>query len=266
LSTALRSGRVRRCRTLEDAEGLDREFLTAFETSLVRLGDPLTLLYSGGLDSSLVAFCLGHLGRSFSGLTLGVGEAPDVAAAEGGAAELRFPLRLISLSTASVRERLREGAPGLSLSTREPNRSVRLALLLGLEAAGPTTVVCGQGADELFGGYAHFRGLSAQEAAARRELDLRNVLDVEWPWFEDVARGIGSQVASPYLDASVLEIVTRIPVERSVAALPPKAWLREVARAHGLSPALADRPKRAFQYGSGVARSLRGTAPLKSEH
>ncbi|MCI4366499.1 MAG: asparagine synthase-related protein [Thermoplasmata archaeon] len=235
-------------------------FLRAFHSAIATLPEPLTVLYSGGLDSSLVGFCTKELGHAVRLSVIGSAHAPDLVEAESGARLLGLPLSSTILEPLRVHQLLGDDSLGL-LDTPEPSRSVRLAFALALATAPGTNLVCGQGADELFGGYAHFRGLDLARAERVRTADLARALDVEWPWALDHALAIGRSVWAPFLDPGVCGQALSIPVSETLGSPPPKRWLRELALAHGLPPPLVERPKRAMQYGSGVRKLLPRSVP-----
>ncbi|HTT26418.1 MAG TPA: asparagine synthase-related protein [Thermoplasmata archaeon] len=235
-------------------------FLDAFHAAVRRLPDQVTVLYSGGLDSSLVAHCAQELGRTVRLSVLGIADAPDVRAAREGASVLGLPLEESILAAEEVPRALADPAFGPFPRT-EPSRSVRLAFALAMRSATGPDLVCGQGADELFGGYAHFHGLTLADSEARRREDLARLVDEEWPWALGAAERLGRRAFAPFLDPSVRRRVLAIPPARTLAREPPKSWLRTVARNHGVPQLLTDRSKRALQYGSRVRQSVGPSIP-----
>ncbi len=225
-----------------------------------RGGASCTVLFSGGLDSSLLAHLLPKPPDPRL-VTVGVAGAPDLAAARAGALELGLLHEVREVSRESVLRRARDPSV-VPEGLREPLRSVRVSLALALEATTPGgTVLLGQGADELFFGYRHYRGLSPSAARARAEADLARLREVEWPWTVAWASRAGVRVEAPYLDDAVVELARRLRVPDLAGGERPKEALRRVARSLGLPQALVDRPKRAFQYGSRVASVLEGPGP-----
>lgn len=142
-----------------------------------------------------------------------------------------------------------------------PLRSVFVALDLAVaRAPGPGDLVCGQGADELFLGYAHFRGLAAAPARQRAHDDLDRLLREDWPRTERLAVRRGRTVRAPYLSEAFVTAALRVPVERRLPSPIPKAFFRDFAVARGLPLEIAARPKRAMQFGSGIDRVRRQSA------
>jgi asparagine synthase (glutamine-hydrolysing) len=220
---------------------------------------PVSLLYSGGLDSSLVA--LGLRGRvDETLLTVGVGGSPDLRAAQHGARLLSLPWRGRTVGAEDLRAVL--ATDGSIIARASPaSRSVLVGIALALDSAERACVVCGQGADELFLGYAHFEGLSPSDSDRQRREDLEKLLTVDWPLSQEIARRRGKTLISPYLDSSFLESLQALSIDQLQSHPGRKPLLRELAHHLGLPDELTERPKKAFQYGSGLDRLLR-TVPI----
>ncbi|MFZ0830499.1 MAG: asparagine synthase C-terminal domain-containing protein [Thermoplasmata archaeon] len=247
---------------MEGAPSLLIEDLVAqWRQAILRIaGDrqPLSVLFSGGLDSSLVAAGLRDL-VEVNLVTVGVQGSTDMAAAERGARILELPWSGHLISPDDVHRAL--DIDGVGLSQVSPtSRAVLLGMSLALEATTTERVVCGQGADELFLGYAHFEGLSSADAWACREEDLTRLLRDDWPRSISIASRYGKSLISPFLDPEVLAYVRALSIDELRSGPGRKPLLRRMARLLGLPAELVERPKKAFQYGSGVARLLRDSS------
>ena len=218
----------------------------------------LALLFSGGVDSSLLAWEL----RALPGLrlvTVGMRASPDLAAAETAARVLEVGWSGTVVSEEDVRatgQRIAAETGGIG----RVRRGVLTSLALALERAGRAEVLCGQGADELFLGYAHFRGLGPAEAEARADEDWQRLTEEDWPRSRRIAALSGQTIAAPYLHPVFVAAARSVPIERRMPGPDAKAYFRAWARHRGLPEELARRPKRAMQYGTGVDRALRSDA------
>ncbi|MFZ0699516.1 MAG: asparagine synthase-related protein [Thermoplasmata archaeon] len=238
------------------------EFDSAFPRAVARLAHedgPITVLFSGGLDSSLIAWEL----RERAGTVLwsiGREGSPDLGAARSAAEAMGMAWQHATLTSVEVESVLDRFAADLE-GAEGPPLDVAVAFALALDRAPTTRVLAGQGADELFLGYAHFRGLSAEQAADRAEADLRRLIESEWPRAQRIAERSGHVLAAPFLEPDVVRAAQEIPLAERMPGEVPKRWLRAWAIARGVPAEIASRPKRAIQYGSQVQRILREVRP-----
>ena len=133
---------------------------------------PVSVAFSGGIDSSLVAMLASRY-VEVELLAAGTPGAHDLTAAEESAALLNLNIVLLEISPTQMAMAGHELAATAALSWQE----VEFLLpfwLVAREATHPL-LLCGQGADELFGGYARFRrdGTIPNLAAAVVELQAR---------------------------------------------------------------------------------------------
>ncbi len=230
----------------------------AWETALRReraVAEPAVVLFSGGVDSGLIGWELRVVpgARLF---TVGVPGADDLRRAGEAARAVGLPWSRSELSpedVADVAGRLREDlvdVPG-------PRRGIFLALGLAFRNAPPGRLWVGQGADELFLGYAHFRRLGPEAAERRSAQDLAQLVDDDWPRTVAIAGRFGRTVVAPYLDAGVVAAARAIPISERLPAELTKPWFRRWAEHRELPELLVGAPKRAIQYGSGVDRLSR---------
>ena len=217
--------------------------------------EPPTLLFSGGVDSSLLAWELRRC-RGLRLFTVGTASSSDLEAARSGASTLGLPWSSTVVGRSDVDDVVSRVED--LLGDLDPvARVVQTALGIALARSPEGPVVAGQGVDELFLGYAHFRGLEPRAAHDRAEADLRRLLERDWPTTERMAERLGRRVSAPYLDPEFLAAARAIPIELRLPAPVPKAFFRRWASHRGLPPTLVDRPKKALQYGSGIARVVR---------
>ncbi|MFA1610364.1 asparagine synthase C-terminal domain-containing protein [Halobellus rubicundus] len=221
-------------------------------------GGDLAVAFSGGVDSAVVA--------------AGVPDAPcyvagfegchDVAAAREAADAMDRDLRVVELT----HDDLREAVPRLaSVLGRTNPMDLSIALPLHLVARraaadGFDRLALGQGADELFGGYAKVakapedpRVDADTVRGARREVLATIPAQAE----RDVLaiRAAGVEPVTPLLHDDVVAAALRLPGESLVDDGVRKVALREAAR--GLVPdSVRTADKKAVQYGTYVSREL----------
>ncbi|MFB6070889.1 MAG: asparagine synthase C-terminal domain-containing protein [Halanaeroarchaeum sp.] len=217
--------------------------------------DDLAVAFSGGVDSALLAATL-----DAPLYTVGFPDSHDVTAAATVAEALGRSTNVRELTLEDVEN----AVPVVSRAIDRTNAmDVQIAMPLYFVAAtvagdGYDRLALGQGADELFGGYAKVAAADHRvEAdtvrAARREVLLtmpdqatRDALAV---------RAGGAEPVTPLLHDDVVSAALRLPESAIVADDVRKRAFRRVA-ADYLPERVARRPKKAVQYGSLVAREL----------
>ncbi len=217
---------------------------------------PIVLLFSGGIDSALLAHALSDTGR-LRLWTIGLVGSPEEGVARSAARALGLSWAFGAIDRGSVARAVERWAPAGS-GLRGPSRSVAVALALAIQSAPAGPIVTGQGADELFLGYAHFRGIDAEAAADRSRSDLDRLDREDGPWLERIAGELGRSVGAPFTHPAVRAAVERWSIAERMPGLLTKPLLREWARRRGVPEPILGQPKRAIQFGTGVDRLLRG--------
>jgi asparagine synthase (glutamine-hydrolysing) len=218
----------------------------------LRSDEGITAL-SGGVDSSLVAKLAGR-----ECIAVGLENSHDLKQARHAAAELGLDCTLVPLTEAEIAEALPRVIA--AIPKKDPvNTGIALTQFFIARYAGEhgyRRILTGQGADELFGGYARY------EESANLEEDLaRDFLGLEAQARRDqaVAALHGTCLSMPYLDLRVVRAARIIPAQKKVQAGRRKIPLRKVAERH-IPQDLAWEEKKAMQYGSGVWTVLRKIA------
>jgi asparagine synthase (glutamine-hydrolysing) len=230
----------------------------AFDAALAPWQDgtePTVVLFSGGVDSGLIAWGL-RRSRRVTLFTVGLDGSDDLRQAEASAPELGLPWVGRSLSEEDLERalaELRSRAP----AAEGPFLGIFVALTAAVDRAPTGRLVCGQGADELFLGYAHFRGLDAARAEDRACGDLRRLQDEDWPRTRALGERAGRKIGAPFLHPGFVAAARAIPVEERLPGELTKPLMRRWAEHRGVPARLAAKPKRAIQYGTGVERWLR---------
>ncbi len=222
------------------------------------------ILFSGGLDSTVLAFLAKKAGAAPLLIAAGAESSEDIRFAKNIAAELEMRLETRILSPPEI-QRLYAKAAEISGETELMKLELGLLLLACCEAAekeGIRLLVSGAGAEELFLGYKmhseknaaneDLEELRRKELAGLQEKDLRRS--------EKIASSFGIRLALPYLDEAVVGAALKIPAAKNFRNNENKAVLRSLARSMGVPAAACSRAKRAMQYGSGVHAALQRLA------
>jgi len=220
--------------------------------------DGLAIAFSGGVDSAALAARL-----DAPLYVAGFPDSHDIAAARSAARLLDRDLQVVELD----HDRIESAVPEIARATGRTNAmDVQIALSLYLVARRATAdgfdrLAVGQGADELFGGYAKVarapedpRVDAPTVRGARREVvgSLPGQLE------RDVRtlRAAGVEPVAPLLDDRVVETALGLPGSLLVSDRGERKWaLRRAVRAW-TPDRIAFREKKAVQYGSLAAREL----------
>jgi asparagine synthase (glutamine-hydrolysing) len=215
------------------------------------------ILFSGGLDSAVIAKLASERVRARL-YTIGMAGSHDLAVGERTAEGMGLEWQGIVLT----RERVLRSLTRLAdiIRTESPLvLSFEMPLLIVAEEAEEDLLLSGQGADELFGGYARYASMGQDELSASLASDLDALLTVGARRERDLAAHFGKTIRHPFLHEGVVRAAESIPLPERVGGSERKRVLRDAARLLGLDKA-ASRPKKAAQYGSGVMKAMRAEA------
>jgi asparagine synthase (glutamine-hydrolysing) len=229
----------------------------AIETAVLLRKDGAVVALSGGIDSALVAALAKR-----DCVVAGVEGSGDLKRAREVADTLGLALEAAVIDPGRIEEAL--GQVLAVIPQRTPvDASIAATLYFVSELAkdhGYERILTGQGADELFGGYARY--LDSEDLASDLERDILG-LPAQAARDQAVASLFGVRFSLPYLDFRVVRNAQGIPAEEKVKGGVRKRPLREVAALH-LPAEIAHREKKAMQYGSGVMREMKRLARRRS--
>lgn len=218
------------------------------------------LLFSGGLDSAILAFLAKKSGANPLLITTGTKNSEDILFSRKIAAELGMELEEKVLSPSEIHELYKKTA---ELTGEASFMKIELGLLLlaCCEAAkerGIQLLVSGAGAEELFLGYhSHSQKCTAgEDLESLRRRELAGLYEKDMRRSEGIAKAFGIRLALPFLGEKVVKAAFSIPAKENFKGGENKAVLRRLARELGVPESACSRRKRAMQYGSGIHAEL----------
>jgi asparagine synthase (glutamine-hydrolysing) len=213
----------------------------------------VAVAYSGGVDSSIVA-AIARESAHVNCYTCAVDGSFDAQNAERRAREEGFDLKLVGLTAEDLVKELVVAAQVLGRSDPVP-LAYSIPLIMVLRTSTERTTLAGNGADELFAGYAKYSSHPDPEGAMSEDL---HKMTVEAARLQNWSSGLGKRLGLPFADDSVISFSKTIPLADKISPSGRKLILREGAKRLGLPS--HDRPKKAAQYSSGVLRLMEKAA------
>jgi asparagine synthase (glutamine-hydrolysing) len=224
---------------------------------------PFALMFSGGIDSTLVAHYARRLGHAAPGYFLGGEDAPDYGYAAGYAEQSGMELRQVSFEPGGdVGARIAETV--LMCESFEP-AVVRDSYCTGLISRrmhqdGYRVALCGEGADELFAGYRPLEiAFAAGEAygASLRDQCLGSMHRSNLQRLDRASMRYELEAREPFLDPEVVSHALGLEAGALVQDGAGKAPLRALFDLYpdDLPRTIRDRAKRPLNEGAGFDAS-----------
>lgn len=237
----------------EAAEEIKEFFLNAVEKRVPE-GD-LGLLFSGGVDSTLIAAALKELGEDFTAYTSGIQHgnvnAPrDVEWAREIAEEMDIRLEVYESNLEEVEETLSDTTDWISSSSVVEN-GVALPFHFALSGS-EQVVMSGLGSEQLYAGYHRQQGYLNKECLS----GLRRIFEGDLYRDNVISFRNGYELRLPFLDHNLIEHALTIPEDYKVKEEYRKYVLRKAAEKLGVPEKVAWRKKTAAQYGSNFDKAI----------
>jgi len=250
---------------LQDKEkaktALTNEFLRAIKERLP--DEPFAVLFSGGVDSSLIALLAKRAGKDFTCYTIGFQddnskEPEDIMSATVAARELGLKIKTRIVDLEQAEELIKKTAKILG---SELNNVVNIGVggvVLGcIEMAkkdGVKYLFSGLGSEEIFAGYQRHK--LAEDKQAECWQGLLNMYERDLLRDAAVSSSTKVSLLTPFLDEQLIATAMRVPAEHKINNTASKLILREVAEELRLPKDIAWRGKRAAQYGSRLDKAI----------
>lgn len=227
----------------------------AIRTAVSLRSDTGVTALSGGVDSALVAVLAG-----LPCIVVGMKGCHDIKKAQEVAQETGLSLHVRTVTG----EEIEEALPRVIRIVGDPNPvdiAIATTLYFVAETAkdlGHTRILTGQGADEVFGGYARYLETPPDRLADLFAADFAT-LSRQGNRDQRIAASFGRYLSMPYLDVRVVTAAGNIPPGERVKDGIRKKPLREVAEIY-LPKDIAYMDKKAMQYGTGIWKEIKRIA------
>lgn len=232
----------------------------------------VTVAFSGGLDSSLVASLAQLAGVHVHTICVGLTGQREIDYARDAARRLGLPLTVQEHTVADVEDLL----PKVLWLIEEPDvmkASVAIPFYWTAEVASKLrcqVLLAGQGADELFGGYHKYLTEYAKGGAEKiREALFRDTAlshKTNFQRDEPVCAYHKVELRLPFIDAEIVHFALSLPISLKIKSATDslrKRVLRQVAKNIGMPASIVNRPKKAVQFATGVDKALEKLAGME---
>ena len=202
------------------------------------------IAFSGGVDSTLIAYLCQKLGKKFTLYSVGFEDSKDMQAAKNTAMKMNWPLKTKIIKLEDCEEIFKE-VMRITGKTDPISIGVGAVTYSVLQMMEEDRLLTGLGSEELFAGYERHKGNINEECWKGLldiyERDLKRDLSL--------AKDVGKEIKFPFLDKKLIDYAMKIDGNLKVGEF-RKQILRETAIQLGLAKEFAFRKKCAAQYGS----------------
>jgi len=240
-------------------KNLKKEFDTTIHLQTKNL-EKTAVLFSGGIDSSLIAKAVSQKVPNTKLFVAGTKESHDLLEAKKVAEQLQIPLEAIELNENDIQSLSLKAMKILSIyDEMQIGISVpELACAEKIKEQGYKVVFSGQGSDEVFCGYNNFSKILESSGYKGVEEEIWFSLSRMWSrnfYRDDIIIASQSlELRVPLVSLNFLKEAMAFPAEQKIKNkndVLRKHPIRELARLYDLPNSTVLKPKKAMQYGSG---------------
>ncbi len=260
-----------------DTDGPSEEAFAAIRDTLIQavdrrlMGDvPVGVFLSGGLDSSLIAAIAARRaaanGRRVSSFAVGLEGSDDIVAARAIAQHLDTDHHEMIYTAEDLLAAL--PATIQCIESFDPmlvHSAVPNYLLAEFTGKHVKVVLTGEGADELYAGYTHYRDFEEADALHTELVrSVRGLHNLNLQRCDRTTMAHSLEARVPFLDLDVIDLAFSLPTTwKQPRPDRPEKWLLRTAFAGWLPEQYLWRTKEQFGDGTGASTVLRNAAELE---
>lgn len=247
---------------LNEAAGYVLTLLKRSLRARLRKSGSVALGFSGGIDSALLAK-LASCEKDVKLLCLGMVGSRGLSWGAEAAKSLGLDLEIYPLSVEAVEEARSRLCMNSIFNASDLCIGVCVELLARrAREVGCETLILGQLADELFGGYMRYQNAyKLKGLEASHKLMVEDVLSAERGLKRDeYASAPYVDLCLPYASRPLVEYALKIHPELKVDASRRKIVLRKAAEALNLPKEIVEAPKKALQYSTGIQKAFKSAS------
>ena len=244
---------------------LEKKFIEKiYETVNRNCPEEVTISFSGGLDSSLLVKVCKDLSRKVTLLAVGFEGSHDLEQAKKTSEQLKLPLIVGVIKEEQIENDLRHIANLIKFSNLA-ELEVALSFLYVAKTAVENdikNVATASGMDELFCGYEKYKEILKKEGEEGVNRAMIEEFSRAIKCREEqkkIMRIFGVEKIDPFLDSNFADFALKIPVKfkiKSPSDEERKHIERKVAFQLRVPKEVVKKHKKAFQYGSGIHKTI----------
>jgi len=229
----------------------------------------VAVAFSGGLDSSIIAFLAKKLRVNVHLIHVSLENQPETEEAKKAAEELHLPVQVYLFEEEDV-EKVAAKVVGLVEESDPVKTSIGVPFYWAAEKpaqAGFKVLLAGQGADELFGGYQRYVNAYLMHGKEEvRRIMFDDVIRLHESNIERDVKICGAhdvELRLPFASYAIADFALSLPLELKIeknAGSLRKLVLRKAAENMGLPAVITAKPKKAIQYSTGINAALKKIA------
>jgi len=229
----------------------------------------VAVAFSGGLDSSLVAYIASRCGVKVDLIHVSLENELEIEAAVEASEKLNLPMQVHLFKESDV-----ENALPQVVDLIEEADPIKAAIGVPFywtaqktQEASYTVLLAGQGADELFGGYQRYVNECCRDGKEKaRQAMFNDVIRIHENNLErdqKICISLDVELRLPFDSLDLVEFALGLPVDLKFEQKQDslrKLVLRKVALNLGLPASIVDKPKKAVQYSTGINNAVKRIA------
>ncbi len=226
----------------------DSEYLLQCLKKYESVARDAAISISGGIDSSVLFYLFRDIVNPY---TAGVDNSKDMDYSKLICNELGKKLTEIKLNVEVVTE-FHDIVKKIDPNIENVDVGFETVLAVVLGNIREDSLITGQGADEIFYGYAKFKDGRDRD----NSLSLKKLKEKTLPRELRLAKYFGKTLIAPYLDHEIEKRFSSLSLDYHSKCGLNKCIIRECANVLGIPKEVVERPKKAAQYGSGIMKIL----------
>lgn len=242
---------------IQKADSIVSNHLTTYRQSFPQVG----VLLSGGIDSSVITTYVMKRFENPVIFSMGTSDTKDKPFVELFSRHFTIPFEWVDLSEDTIKMALPIVSDLLIKNGVEDTvmqRSLAVGYYLIFKRAnelGIKGVVTGQGPDILFAGYHKYKQMSGEQLEGEIKKDL-HLLETDKKRDGAMAKHFDITLLNPYLEQDFVDFSLTVPVELKLNGGVEKFFMRKWGETCSLPKEIVNRPKKAFQYSTGIQKKV----------